>query len=572
MFTEQPAPPPVAHIQPQAVVVAASPTASTAAAPAKVAAPETLPTPSPTPSPVPSPVPVAASEPTPEPSPLPSRSPEPVQPQASTEKNPTAVVQRRQEIEQALIEITTKARTAQKEAQQQQSATDAAKYSEAEEFERALEAANNPKLSASARAKLLSLIKAKQAQANKAIAAAKGGKLAKPAPGNKVGAGRISSPESAGSPGYSTQPILPMGQAELQLRLGNLLGKGNLSIAFPLTIPAPITSVFGWRVHPISGSSRFHRGIDLGAPFGSPVVAAKTGRVEAADFVDGYGLTVVVNHGMTQQTLYAHLSQVFVKPGDVVKQGQLIALVGSTGLSTGPHLHFEVHELSSDGWVALDPAAVLNQAIAVAQGSFQGALNPKGLNINLAVSGLLDVNGASSAIAPGFMGDTLLSSIFSTTTGNQATMRVPFTMLPPAIPELAWLISPFVDGLSIDQNALILPLLGFSETTPAMSLNVVPALQSLPKPVVFTPAKPDLMERSPVRLATTQPLANLTIAASVPGAIRPTLLQPGKPAATFSRNPAQLPNLSTLKLSDKRLKGLKISDRPGKGTQTGKES
>ena len=139
----------------------------------------------------------------------------------------------------------------------------------------------------------------------------------------------------------------------------------NSEFMFPLTIPAPITSLFGWRIHPISGDRRFHAGTDLGAPLGTPVLAAHAGNVEIADYLGGYGLTVVLNHNkFTQQTLYAHLSEIFVKPGEVVEQGTVIGLVGSTGNSTGPHLHFEVRQLTNNGWVATDPSLQIEGALA----------------------------------------------------------------------------------------------------------------------------------------------------------------------------------------------------------------
>jgi murein DD-endopeptidase MepM/ murein hydrolase activator NlpD len=143
------------------------------------------------------------------------------------------------------------------------------------------------------------------------------------------------------------------------------MGNGNLRLLFPLSIPAPITSLFGWRIHPITGESRFHSGVDLGAPLGTPVLAALAGRVAIADWLGGYGLTVTLEHGDgKQETLYAHLSEIFVKPGEVVQQGEAIGLVGSTGLSTGPHLHFEFRQLTDEGWVALDPGAQLEYGLA----------------------------------------------------------------------------------------------------------------------------------------------------------------------------------------------------------------
>lgn len=143
------------------------------------------------------------------------------------------------------------------------------------------------------------------------------------------------------------------------------LGNGNIRLIFPLSIPAPISSLFGWRLHPITGDARFHMGTDLAAPLGTPVLAAYAGQVAIADFLGGYGLTVALDHNNnTQQTLYAHLSEVFVKAGDMVKQGDVIGRVGSTGNSTGPHLHFEFRQLTPDGWVALDAGAQLEYALA----------------------------------------------------------------------------------------------------------------------------------------------------------------------------------------------------------------
>ncbi|NJO42104.1 MAG: M23 family metallopeptidase [Cyanobacteria bacterium CRU_2_1] len=143
------------------------------------------------------------------------------------------------------------------------------------------------------------------------------------------------------------------------------LSNGNLSLLFPLSIPAAITSVFGWRLHPIMGDMRFHSGTDIGAPQGTPVLAAFDGKVQIADLVGGYGLAVVLEHSKnTEQTLYAHLSEVFVQPGDEVKQGEVIGRVGSTGLSTGPHLHFEFRKLTQEGWVVMDAGAALEFSLA----------------------------------------------------------------------------------------------------------------------------------------------------------------------------------------------------------------
>jgi murein DD-endopeptidase MepM/ murein hydrolase activator NlpD len=102
------------------------------------------------------------------------------------------------------------------------------------------------------------------------------------------------------------------------------------------------TSRFGLRRHPIFGIRRMHTGVDIGAPRGAPVQAAAEGRVIYTGWFGGYGKIVVIDHGGGISTLYAHLSQILTREGSVVRRGQLIARVGSTGYSTGPHLHFEV--------------------------------------------------------------------------------------------------------------------------------------------------------------------------------------------------------------------------------------
>ncbi|MFN5855355.1 MAG: peptidoglycan DD-metalloendopeptidase family protein [Pseudanabaenaceae cyanobacterium] len=129
---------------------------------------------------------------------------------------------------------------------------------------------------------------------------------------------------------------------------------------YPLPYPVPVTSNYGWRMNPVSGQWAFHSGIDLGAPMGTPVLAAKSGVVEFASWGGGYGNLIEMSHGSTG-TRYAHLSSIYVTPGQRVAQGQQIGTVGSTGNSTGPHLHFEYLVPSSDGWSALDPANYLNR-------------------------------------------------------------------------------------------------------------------------------------------------------------------------------------------------------------------
>lgn len=104
-----------------------------------------------------------------------------------------------------------------------------------------------------------------------------------------------------------------------------------------------IGSGFGVRTDPFTGQLAMHAGVDFAAPIGTPIYAAAGGVVASAEWHPAYGNTVTVDHGNDLATLYAHASKITVKPGDIVKRGQKVAEVGSTGRSTGPHLHFEVH-------------------------------------------------------------------------------------------------------------------------------------------------------------------------------------------------------------------------------------
>ncbi len=104
-----------------------------------------------------------------------------------------------------------------------------------------------------------------------------------------------------------------------------------------------ITSDFGMRKAPYSGAYRMHYGLDIASPVGTPVKAPADGKVLYADFRGGYGRLIVLDHGYGLTTVYGHNSQIFVKEGDEIKRGTTIAAVGSSGSSTGPHLHYEVH-------------------------------------------------------------------------------------------------------------------------------------------------------------------------------------------------------------------------------------
>ena len=113
-------------------------------------------------------------------------------------------------------------------------------------------------------------------------------------------------------------------------------------MAWPTPASHIVTSPYGWRIHPIFGYSKFHTGIDIGAGYGSRIVAANAGTVISAGYNGGYGYCVMIDHGGGYVTLYAHCSSMAVGYGQKVKRGQTVAYVGSTGNSTGPHLHFEV--------------------------------------------------------------------------------------------------------------------------------------------------------------------------------------------------------------------------------------
>lgn len=117
------------------------------------------------------------------------------------------------------------------------------------------------------------------------------------------------------------------------------------TVSIPSLTPvndARMTSGFGMRNHPVRGGRRAHKGVDLAAPTGTPVYATADGIVDLARWGRGYGLYIKLDHGADLETRYAHLSRLAVAPGDRVEKGEVIGYVGSTGWSTGPHLHYEV--------------------------------------------------------------------------------------------------------------------------------------------------------------------------------------------------------------------------------------
>ncbi len=142
--------------------------------------------------------------------------------------------------------------------------------------------------------------------------------------------------------------------AQLALAAGDgpALGDGT----FIRPVPGPITSPFGYRTDPVTGATAFHSGLDFGAPCGTPIKAAGTGVIISAGFNrGGYGNMTLINHGNGLSTLYGHQSSIIVSEGQSVTQGQVIGYVGSTGKSTGCHLHFEVRV----GGTPVDPSGYL---------------------------------------------------------------------------------------------------------------------------------------------------------------------------------------------------------------------
>ncbi len=131
-----------------------------------------------------------------------------------------------------------------------------------------------------------------------------------------------------------------------------------------------IAAGFGYRMHPILGIVQFHSGIDIPAWIGAPIRASATGTVIAAAWDGNYGNTTIIEHHNGIRTVYAHLSKFLVKPGQEVKKGQLIALTGSTGLSTGPHLHYEVRY----GNKPVNPSNYLNLDIFSYNRNIRGAM------------------------------------------------------------------------------------------------------------------------------------------------------------------------------------------------------
>lgn len=130
-------------------------------------------------------------------------------------------------------------------------------------------------------------------------------------------------------------------------RNSNSAQASNSASDFDWPVEGKITSGYGNRRHPVSGRSDFHNGVDMAAPHGTRIRAAASGTVSFAGWMGGYGRVVIIDHGNNYETLYAHNSQVLVNEGQRVNRGSSIARIGTSGVATGPHVHFEIHQNGS---------------------------------------------------------------------------------------------------------------------------------------------------------------------------------------------------------------------------------
>ncbi len=172
----------------------------------------------------------------------------------------------------------------------------------------------------------------------------------------------LKSPAAGGPLGIALVPTPPRPGREFDAEIGDLRRRAEqLDASFAkidevwqdrlrilastpslLPVPGGVTDGYGWRKDPISGEREFHRGLDIVAPAGTPVLAPADGLVTAAGRMSGYGKMIHLAHGAGLGSRFGHLSEILVKPGQRVRRGDVIGRVGSTGRSTGPHLHYEI--------------------------------------------------------------------------------------------------------------------------------------------------------------------------------------------------------------------------------------
>ena len=141
----------------------------------------------------------------------------------------------------------------------------------------------------------------------------------------------------------------------------------TLRLVYPLAIQAEEVDPYGWRYSERRQAWRMHAGQDLVAPEGTPVLAMLPGHVVLVEELDGYGLTVVLDHGRGWQTLYAHLLSASVQPGDFLPAATSLGQVGQSGRTSGPHLHVELRRRDGDRMLALDPTPLIDQATRLLQ-------------------------------------------------------------------------------------------------------------------------------------------------------------------------------------------------------------
>jgi murein DD-endopeptidase MepM/ murein hydrolase activator NlpD len=157
-----------------------------------------------------------------------------------------------------------------------------------------------------------------------------------------------------------------LGNGGMVTTSGQIVSAPRLDVAVPSQMPLAgmtLTSSFGMRTHPVLGGRRQHNGVDLAAPRGTPVYATADGRVGMAQWFSSYGNYVQIEHGGQLQTRYGHLTSYTVASGDMVRKGDLIGYVGSTGRSTGPHLHYEVRVAGE----AVDPTPYMSEQFAAVE-------------------------------------------------------------------------------------------------------------------------------------------------------------------------------------------------------------
>jgi murein DD-endopeptidase MepM/ murein hydrolase activator NlpD len=154
-------------------------------------------------------------------------------------------------------------------------------------------------------------------------------------------------------------PSAPAASVTLASRPGTIPVFAPTRVAIPSRMPvdgSALTSSYGMRTHPVLGGRRQHKGVDLAMPVGTPVYATADGVIGRADWFSSYGLYVAIEHGGNIQTRYGHMSRLNVAAGERVKKGDIIGYVGTTGRSTGPHLHYEVRIAG----VAVNPVPYMN--------------------------------------------------------------------------------------------------------------------------------------------------------------------------------------------------------------------